>query len=152
MRMLEFGKDALLYDISNMAFVAADIARDSMTAHRLHQVFDVCESGNRDRVERILGIAFAEVGTMLRKIASVAGDSSDSYRFMLKREDIGEEWRVRLQEAVHEFMTARALADWLSITLPEAADVWKEKAAEARASLLAAASLSRRIRRRVPPI
>ena len=67
-RELVFSKEALLYDISSMAYVAGDIRADKMSAHSLHQTFDICEAGNIDRVNRLLSLAFSEVGLVMRGV------------------------------------------------------------------------------------
>lgn len=136
-----FDRKRVLYDVGNLAFVVADVREDKHSAHSLHQTFDILESGNIDRVNGILDLASAEVGVLLnRHIQSGATCKVNSPEDRLKR------------ELVHQFLVARVLADWLSITLPEAAGVWKEKAAEAFDAL--AASLRGRVTvtRRVPPI
>jgi len=54
-------------------------------------------------------------------------------------------------ESVRGYLVARVLADWLSITLPEAADVWREKASEAALTLRVRARSARGALRRLSP-
>lgn len=144
-------RSSLLYDISNLAFVVGDVASDFHTPHSLHQIFDICAPGNIDRVNRLLDLAFAETCTILRKIISGSAHCRD-YQLILKYGKVSCEWKRRLQETIREFMTAKVLAGWLSITLPEAADVWNEKANEMKTAL-SSATFSTTVRtRRVPPI
>lgn len=164
MSTISFSRDELLYDISNMAYVVGDISAGSASPHSLHQTFDICEKGNIDRIDRLLGNAFAEAGTILRKVTVTPPDeereigNSDPYpavyRLTLLRGKVSEDWRIRLKEAVHEYMVARALHGWLSVTLPEAADVWEAKAEDARSMISACATASARangVRRPLSP-
>lgn len=161
MKELIFKKETLLYDISNLAYVVGDLRGDSLSAHRLHQTFDICEEGNVDRVDRLLALAFSEVGMALRKVAieppamdrlSNSDAPPEEFRLRLRRCAGGESWRIRLKEAVNEFMTARVLAGWLRVTLPEAADFWKEQADSMLESLKSLSCAAFTGHRRVPPI
>ena len=143
-RELVFSKEALLYDISSMAYVAGDIRADKMSAHSLHQTFDICEAGNIDRGNRLLSLAFSEVGLVMRGVTEspTARDvlsNSDpfpgEFRLMLSAGAGSEAWRIRVKEAVHEYLVARVLEGWLSVTLPEAAEFWKQLAEELRGDL-----------------
>ena len=109
--------------------------------HSLHQTFDICEAGNIDRVNLLLSLAFSEVGLVMRGVTEspTARDvlsNSDpfpgEFRLMLSAGAGSEAWRIRVKEAVHEYLVARVLEGWLSVTLPEAAEFWKQLAEELR--------------------
>ena len=139
-------KKALLYDISNLAYVIADTGQP--LNHGLHRVRDICQEGNLDRVARILGLAYSEICAILAPILrspdlDTEADNSrkpHDYCFTFKNEgelqySLTSEIKLALTETCREYMVSMVLADWLSITLPEAADVWKFKLEEASAKL-----------------
>lgn len=143
---MKLRKKALLYDISNLAYVIADTG--DYDRHTLHRVRDICEDGNIHRVSRVLGLSYSQLLAALLPVLGspsihVNHDQSASphdYLFCF-REDEGlkysltNERKLKIKETCHEYMVSRVLEDWLSITLPEAADVWKFKADRAMESL-----------------
>ncbi len=56
---LIFHRKELLYDIENNAYIQGDIM-DKGDEHRRHQVIDIGQDGNVDRVTRILNLAYQE--------------------------------------------------------------------------------------------
>ena len=139
-------KKSLLYDISNMAYVIADTGEN--LNHTLHRVRDVCQDGNIDRVARVLGLAYANVLSVLFPVLETPATNIDKensakvrdYEFNFRRDGnlchgLTTERKLKIKETVHEYMVSLVLADWLGITLPAAADVWKYKAEEALESL-----------------
>ncbi len=131
---MKIDRDIIIEDVADLAYVVGDVHSGERSAHRLHQTFDICAEGNIDRVNRILDLGTAEINLMLRHY----------------RHDIGVRDQL-VEKCVHEYLVARVMADWLAVTLPEAADVWKEKASEAR-SALASATTCAPLLRRLPPI
>ncbi|MDO4165548.1 MAG: hypothetical protein Q4D56_14380, partial [Bacteroides sp.] len=61
---LVFKREELLYDAKNYSFVEGDIKKED-DEHSRHQVFDIGESGNVDRVTRVLNLAHSECVEML---------------------------------------------------------------------------------------
>ena len=114
-------REEVLHDVASMAYVAADIREGKLTPHALHQTFDICEGGNLDRVTRVMDIAEAELRSVLREFNITLPDSGEEK----------EGYAVLLRMYAHEYVVARILADWLSVTLPESAGVWQEKADDA---------------------
>lgn len=160
-------KKALLYDISNMAYLIADTGDHSN--HSLHRVRDICQDGNIDRVARVLGLAYSQVLVALLPILApprldIEKDQSvvpHDYIINLRKDAdmkfrLTKERQLKIKETVHEFMVAKVLADWLYVTLPPAADVWKYRAEvslEALTDLAAslATSSCAAFRRRISP-
>lgn len=64
--VMEFMRDELLYDIKNVAYVVADTLKTE-DEHDRHQVFDIGEDGNVDRVTRVMNLSFAEVVEWLQR-------------------------------------------------------------------------------------
>lgn len=147
---------ALLYDIANMAYLIADTGEP--LRHTLHRVRDICQDGNIDRVARILGLAYSRALSVLSPILvnpKINPDKDESsmphdYVFNFKCNGgfkylITTELKLHLKETIHEYMVCMVLADWLAVTLPEAADVWKfrvDKALEALSDSVASISYS----------
>lgn len=168
-KKMKLKKKALLYDIANIAYTVADTGEHNR--HTLHRVRDICQDGNIDRVARVLGLAYANILTVLlpvldRPKTDINRDSSASphdYEICFRNDRtlkylLTKERQLKIKESAHEYMVCMVLADWLGITLPEAADVWKYKAEcalEAIADTVASvmnASFSAGFRRRVSPI
>ena len=104
-------RERVLRDVANLAYVAADIREGRFKPHELHQTFDICEGENLERIDHIIDIATEELKHLF-------GDNLNCRR--------PESKLMALYS--HEFVVARVLGDWLSLTLPEAAGVWQEKA------------------------
>lgn len=165
---MKLSKKALLYDISNMAYLIADTGEP--LNHTLHRVRDICEDGNIDRVSRILGLAYAKILDVLAPVSEsrhikidrdlsvsphnyeIRFSSSGRFRFTLTSEK-----KLKIKEIAHEYMVCMVLCDWLEVTLPVAADVWKyraESALDALENLVATvmySSSSTTLRRRISP-
>lgn len=143
---MKIKKSALLYDIQNLAFVIAD-NNDNLN-HGLHRVRDICQDGNLDRVSRMLNLAYAEILNYLAPILippsidlsrDYAADPHD-YELIWTSDtplatSITPEIKMKIKESCHEYMVCRVLADWLTVTFPEAAEEWKLKTQETSKSL-----------------
>lgn len=134
---LSFKRDELLHDIAQVAFVEGDVMR-VQEEHDRHQVMDVVQDGNVERVTRMLDVAFALVVEMCYPYSKVpiADKSSldDEYKErqayvmpLWLPDDFSQTTVVVLLRLIHEFMVAKVLYDWLSITKPDAAAAWKMK-------------------------
>ena len=129
---------SLIYDISNLAYVIADTG-DTLN-HGLHRVTDICQAGNRDRVARVLGHAYVHILDALAAVVEkprldINHDWSAhlrDYEFKFRKDcSLSPHKKLRIKECAREYMVSMVLADWLSITYPEAADIWQQKAREA---------------------
>lgn len=123
---ITFLRDELLYDIKNMAFVEGDIIHTN-DEHDRHQIMDICEDGNIDRVSRILDFAISKCRELLfpftkTKVedASVLDDKlevPDKYEInMLVPDDFSRSSALYLEKLIHEYLVCTVLSDWLSIT------------------------------------
>lgn len=164
---MKIKKKAMLYDIANMAYLVADTGENGN--HTLHRVRDICEEGNIDRVSRVLGLAYSQLLTVLFPILrspcfDINRDRSASphdYEFLFRRDEkikysLTTERKLKIKETCHEYMVCKVLADWLEITLPVAAEVWKFRYEKALKSLRTQVgeilmSISCGIRRRLCP-
>lgn len=134
---MKLKQSALLYDISNLAYIIADTHEENNFS--IHRIRDICEDGNIDRVARILGLAYSNIVNLLKPV--LTGDSlalnhdtsrkvrDYEFRFSTSRQfSISPETKITIKETIREYMVTFVLADWLAVTFPEIADVWKYKA------------------------
>lgn len=155
---IRFKKEALLYDIANISFVIADI-HPEINLEALHQLQDVCQGGNLDRVARILGLAFSRVTDIMAPILKhrhperdVKDRSADVRDYILIIEEsklagnischktglsgrLSADTGQNIRNIVHEYLVCRVVADRLSVVMPALAGVWREKAAIAEEAL-----------------
>lgn len=101
-------RERVLRDVANLAYVAADIRAGRFKPHELHQTFDICEGENLERVDHIIAIATEELKNLFVDCQNIINDLTAMHS--------------------HEYVVARVLGDWLSLTLPEASGVWQDKA------------------------
>lgn len=142
--VLTFKRDQLLYDIANGGYVEAHVMPDD-AEHIRHMVADICEGGNSDRVTRTLDLAVAHCRELLYPFTKRDADrlvlddrfkERPSYGIVLNIPyDFSQTTLTLLERLIHEYLVATALADWLSITNPDKARVWAEKATDAESEL-----------------
>lgn len=161
--LLSFRREELVYDVKNYAFVEGDLMADD-DMHAKHQVFDIGEEGNADRVARVLNLAHAECVEMLfpytkAEIENEGGGLDDkleepeTYDIILSLPKGFSMTTVRLlKDLIHEYLVCRVLADWMSITKPDSQRKWEEKLASLKMKMKSSL-VSRRgkTRRRLSP-
>ena len=140
---LSFKRAELLYDAGNYSFVEADIMPID-DEHRRHQVADICQEGNIDRVTRVLNTAYAECVEMLYPYTKEEiPDEPEALDDILKEPEtyeikltLPETFSLTtlrmLEPLIHEYLVCRVLADWMSITNPESEAKWEKKFAALR--------------------
>lgn len=144
--VLHFLRDELLYDIKNYCYIEGD-TMEATDEHQKHQVFDVGECGNVDRVTRVLDLVFSQVEELCSpfsrcEVADVSCrddelEETDEYVLHLSVPPSFGESRVNLVEkTVHELLVCRVVEDWLSITKPGRDEIWKRKADALQSQLL----------------
>lgn len=142
---LLFGREELLYDIANIAYVEADI-QQVREEHDRHQTFDITQDGNCDRVTRVLDLAHSLCVEALYPYTkgnvtdgfelSDIFSETDTYIISMRVPQTFSETTARLlEQLIHEFLICYTLYDWLAITKPEAAEAWKTKADTALAKV-----------------
>lgn len=139
---LKFHRAELMYDIENCAYIEGHVWGEE-NQHAQHTLVEIGEEGNIDRVSRILGVVHAAAIEMLYPYTK---EEPIADEVMCDRLKTPEDYDISMQvpatmsrttlqllkELIHEFMVARVIYDWLSITHPEAARNWLEKALEAK--------------------
>ena len=118
-----------------------------LNRHRRHEMADICEAGNIERVWRVLSVAVAEVRLSLLKM--LCQDKHFSHADDLEQPD---SWHFRflfhlpkdilgfIKEKIHEYMVAAVMADRTGVVIPEASAVWHERRDASLASLRQIAS------------
>lgn len=135
---LKFLRKELLYDVKNYAYVEADVMGEEKQ-HAQHVLADIGEEGNVDRVTRLLAVIHAAVIEMLYPYTKKEAIEEEIDDRLFAPEEYLVELHVPvtmsrttihlLSRLIHEYMVYRVLADWLSITNPEASANWSAKAA-----------------------
>ena len=139
---LVFHREQLLYDIKNYAYIEGHVWGEG-NQHARHTLVEIGEEGNVDRVNRILGVVHAAAVEMLypyTKQEPVKNEVicdcmwvPDDYNIeMSVPANMSRTTLHLLGRLIHEFMVARVIYDWLSITHPDAASNWLDKALEAQ--------------------
>lgn len=134
---LKFLRDQLLYDIKNYAYVEGDVMGEEKQ-HAQHVLVEIGEEGNVDRVSRILAVVHTAVIEMLFPFTKAEPIEEEIDNCLHAPEEYVVELNVpttmsrttlhHLSKLIHEFMVYCVLADWLSITNPQAAANWSAKA------------------------
>lgn len=135
---LTFCRKNLLYDIENYAFVEGDIMPADNENTR-HQVIDIGQDGNVDRVTRVLDLAYAECVEFMYPYTKVPCEDegwqwnglreTSVYIFeMLVDNDFSQSSVNLISKLIHEYMVCRVLGDWLRITNPDNRSGWDVKA------------------------
>lgn len=146
---LRFVRAELLYDVKNYAYVEADVMGEagdnSKLQHSQHQLADIAEKGNVDRVSRILSLVHSEVVELLypyTKQEPVEGvldnklQAPEVYEIEMTIPITMSQTTINyLVKLIHEYMVYRVIADWLKTTNPTAAANWTEKAENVSAEI-----------------
>lgn len=138
--VLSFHREQLLYDIKNASYIEGSVMEPETPDHNRHMVQDVGEEGNVDRVTRILDLTVAESREMLYTFTrhSVHNLHLDDkfkeqkmYGIVLKvPTNFSQTTLNYLEKLIHEFLVCRAQTEWLRLTYPAKADLWKERSEE----------------------
>lgn len=141
-------REKVLRDVANLAYVAADIREGRFRPHELHQTFDICEGENLERIDHIIAIATEELKHLLAVYPLPESEMTAAHCYNPAHTQCSELSALYC----HEYVVARVLGDWLSITLPEAAIVWQDKARDIYDRLLLAGPDFTVTSRPLPPI
>ena len=138
---LVFKRSELLYDCANLGYVHGDTMQTD-DEHQRHQVMDIVEDGNVDRVTRVLNLVMSEIREALYPYTRTDANDGDSrvdtlteveeYTVsMLVPDAFSSTTQTYLENLIHELLVDRVMADWCSITYPEKEMTWRVKAEEA---------------------
>ena len=139
---LRFKREELLYDCKNYAYVEGDVMKTD-DAHDRHQVQDIAEVGNVDRLTRVFDLAIAECVEFCYPYSKVDVEDNTDMNDVLENteeyvvnlmvpDDFSQTTATLLERYIHEFLVCRALGDWFSITYPDKSATWLAKAEDAQ--------------------
>lgn len=137
---LTFYRSELLYDCKNLAYVEGDVM-PADDEHSRHQVMDIGEDGNIDRVTRVLDLAIAKCVELCYPYSKTPVGSAtamddrlhetDAYVVvLLVPDDFSETTVTLLERLIHELLLCHVLADWMGLTNianPKSAVTWQDK-------------------------
>ena len=159
---ITFKREDLLYDIANYSFVEGDLMEVS-DEHQRHQAIDVCEDGNIERVNRVLGLAYSEVVESMYPYTKKECEDEEvrdngmvvpesSVVVMSVPDEFASSTVDLLTNLIHEYLVCRVVGDWMSITNPKSRAAWDEKAEYARMKMRGCVnSRMVRLRRKMSP-
>lgn len=138
---LVFHREQLLYDIRNYAYIEGHVWGEE-NQHAQHTLVEIGEEGNIDRVNRILDVVHSAAVEMLypytkqelieEEVICDRLREPNNYPIIMDVPATMSRTTMKLLSSlIHEFMVARVIYDWLSITHREAARNWLDKALEA---------------------
>lgn len=145
----------VIFDIKSAAWLESEL-HPELDSHRRHEMADICEAANIDRVWRVLGVAGSEIRLAIRRILRKSGahceDNSlscpEAYRFEM-RHHLPEALYAYIKEKIHEYLVARVMGDRMSVIIPRSAAIWEERGREAYSCLVQAAATAGRAKGRV---
>lgn len=157
--VITFLRPELLQDIAGLAYVEGDMIQ-SEDPHESHQLQDIVEDGNIERVTRVLDLTFAEVVELCYPFTKMQMENDyrpndiyheqEAYRLTMTVPATMSKTSIDyLEKLVHELLVCRVMADWTSITKPSVTSNWNAKADDVRSRIVSALS-KRGIRVRRP--
>lgn len=143
---LTFKREELLYDCKNLGYIEGDVMR-TQDEHDRHQVMDIGEDGNVDRVTRILDLAIAQCVEMcypysklpVEDVTEMDDTLTETNAYvvqLLVPDDFSQTTVTLLERLIHELLVCRVMADWMSITKPESKANWEGKIEGLEAEIL----------------
>lgn len=130
-------RSQLLYDIGNIGYVEGDVTEEELL-HARHTIQDICQSGNIDRVTRIMDLVHGKCADILSPISAgeecEGGEIGDEiedvteYSITLKAgPGLGQSTAKLICDIIHELIVSSVLFEWLGIANPKSAEKWGAK-------------------------
>lgn len=139
--MLCIKSSEVLADVRSAGWLESEL-HPELNRHRRHEMADICESDNIERVWRTLGVCEAEIRLALLKILMPEKESSQvnglerpefwTFRFLFR---LPAPTASFIKEKIHEYMVATVMADRTAVIIPEASAIWQERSESALAAL-----------------
>lgn len=140
--MIELQKKELVFDIKNTAAAYADSISSSVEdSHLIHNVYDVGEDGNRDKLARILDSAVEDCKELLYRftkmemlgsgfysneweecIGSPTNEEESYYLAMRMPNGFSQTSVHTMTVYIHDYIVNQCLYEWLMIVYPDGAD------------------------------
>lgn len=131
--LLSILSDEILADIRSAGWLEGEL-HPELDRHRRHEMADICEPDNVERVWRVLALCEAQVRLALTRILC-APKRTQEVNLLLRP----TKWNFRfrfaistaiggfLREKIHEYMVAAVMADRAATIIPDAAATWQER-------------------------
>ena len=160
---LNFKREALLYDIANVAYVEGAIQRKENVSG-FHFTIDIVQDDNVDRITRILDRVYAKCVKSLSPYTDeyISEDlelnddfeETDVYTIKMKvPKTFLKPFAHLLKQLIHEYMVSVSLYEWLAITKPNSAEFWGNKAVDTMQEIRSTLNTSSRVfERPISPI
>ena len=141
--------EEVMADVRSAAWLEQEL-HPELDRHRRHEMADICEPDNVERVWRVLGLAVAEIRRETVRIFR-----QEKYMAMTNDLECPEEWTFRflfplpsssvglLREKIHEYLVASVMAERTGVIIPAAQKIWQIRASSAIAELRSAAATAR---------
>lgn len=160
--VMTFGRDDLIYDIANCAWLEGHMLADDTPARIRQMIQDADERGNIDRITRVIDLKIAECREMLypyvrhaihKPVLDNRLKETAAYGIICQMPASCSQTTVTLLERlIHEYLVCCGMAEWMSLTNPERQAAWLMKAAEAEHGIQTCMNTRMgRVRRRMHP-
>lgn len=156
--MMELQKKELVYDVANTTYTFAD-ALSVEDVHEKHNIMDVAQEGNRDKLARILDEAVEDCREVLYSlgkghvdgswyetnewedcVGSPTNDEESYYLKMFAPRSFSPSSLHTLTVYAHNYIVNKSVSDWLAIVYPKGAEQFLVLAEEKKDKLLHAAN------------
>ncbi len=123
----------ILDDVRSAAWLEAEI-HPELDRHRRHEMADICEPDNVERVWRVLALCEAHVRLALTRLLCDPERTQEvnlllrptkwyfRFRFAISAAVAGF-----LREKIHDYMVAAVMADRAATIIPDATATWQER-------------------------
>lgn len=140
--MIELQKSELIYDIRNTSYTYADSIRSGVAdSHLIHNIYDVAEDGNRDKLARILDSTIEDCREVLYRFTKMEmlgsgfdsneweecigspTNEEESYYLALRMPNGFSSTSVHTMTVyIHDYIVNQSLYEWLMVVYPDGAD------------------------------
>lgn len=165
----------ILADIKAAAFLESEL-HPELDLHRRHEMADICEAPNVERVWRLIALHASEVRVLLMRLSRPGGhdhrpckkpgaerfpaqdnilETPGILRFQVPWH-IADDVKSFLKEKAHDYILSRVMADRCAVIIPTAAPHWRARGDDAMEALRKASAAAsqglRPVRRPLPPL
>lgn len=156
--MMELQKKELVYDVANTTYSFAD-ALSVEDVHEKHNIMDVAERGNRDKLARIMDEAVEDCREVLYNlgkgyvggswyetnewedcVGSPVNEDEAYYLQMYAPSSFSSNSLHTLTIYAHNYIVNKSVADWLMVVYPKGAEQFRALAEDTKNKLLRAAN------------
>lgn len=158
--VIDLLKGEIVYDVRNTAYIYADTINVD-DPHRKHNIYDIGEEGNRDKLARIMDVAVEDCREMLYRFTKtclerIGYDSNEWEECVGSPENDEEGYSLTLLVPsnfsdtsvhtigvyVHNYVVNRIMYQWLMLVYPEGAESFAVLAAELESKIRDASNRS----------